>query len=228
MLQRPQPPRGSTTMTPTPPLHPDTSLDTRLDERRAEYRARKAHQAAVRAELAERRRHGLAQRHAQKLRNLAAAARAPVPDQDSRDTPTLLLTTTARHSCRRRRTPLTYREIAGEYVVVASGDGTPTDPEWYLNLTNNPNVHVHLRDESFPARARVANKTERTNLWPLLTEVCPNYDNHQTIMPHQISVVIISRKNNNAQLTEIPSAPPQPATAGRRSSFANPISSATV
>ncbi|HEX9337352.1 MAG TPA: hypothetical protein VF892_15765 [Pseudonocardiaceae bacterium] len=44
----------------------------RFDERRAEYRARKARDAAVRAEFAERRRHGLVLRHAQKLRNLAA------------------------------------------------------------------------------------------------------------------------------------------------------------
>jgi F420H(2)-dependent quinone reductase len=62
--------------------HPDSHLDfrpdSRLDERRAGYQARKAHLAAVRAELAERRRHGLVLRHAQKLRNLAAA-RDPVP-----------------------------------------------------------------------------------------------------------------------------------------------------
>ena len=45
---------------------------SRLDERAAEYRARKAHRAAVRAELAERRRHGLVLRHAQKRRHLAA------------------------------------------------------------------------------------------------------------------------------------------------------------
>lgn len=60
----------------------------RLAERRAAYLARKAHLAAVRAELAERRRHGLVLRHAQKLRNLAAAREQAAALTDPDDPPT--------------------------------------------------------------------------------------------------------------------------------------------
>jgi deazaflavin-dependent oxidoreductase (nitroreductase family) len=113
---------------------------------------------------------------------------------DWRGAPTLLLTTTGRRSGIQRRTALIYREVAGEYVVVASRGGAPTHPAWYLNLTDNPEVRLQVKDEEFAARARVANETERTKLWPLMTEVWPDYDNYQTKTNRQIPVVIISRK----------------------------------
>ena len=105
----------------------------------------------------------------------------------------LLLTTTGRRSGEPRRTALIYREVDGEYVVVASKGGAPQHPAWFLNLTAHPEVRLQVKDEEFPGRARIANDAERAKLWPLMTEVWPDYDNYQTKTNRQIPIVVITR-----------------------------------
>ena len=105
----------------------------------------------------------------------------------------LLLTTTGRHTGEARRTALIYREVDGEYVVVASKGGAPQHPAWFLNLTANPEVRLQVKDEEFAGRARVADEAERAKLWPLMTETWPDYDNYQTKTDRQIPIVVITR-----------------------------------
>jgi len=112
---------------------------------------------------------------------------------DWQGTTIVLLTTTGRRSGEARRTALIYREVDGEYVIVASKGGAPQHPAWFLNLTDNPEVRLQVKDEEFAGRARVADEAERAKLWPLMTEVWPDYDNYQTKTDRQIPVVVITR-----------------------------------
>jgi deazaflavin-dependent oxidoreductase (nitroreductase family) len=106
-------------------------------------------------------------------------------------TTTLLLTTIGRRSGTARRTALIFREVDGEYVVVGSKGGAPDHPAWVLNLTANPDVRVQVKDEEFAGRARVADEAERAKLWPLMTEVWPDYDDYQKKTDRDIPVVVL-------------------------------------
>jgi deazaflavin-dependent oxidoreductase (nitroreductase family) len=110
-----------------------------------------------------------------------------------RGTTILLLTTTGRKSGEERTTPLIYREVDGEYVVVASKGGTPDHPDWYLNLLDNPTVQVQIKGERFPVTARTAAPEEHDRLWELMNEVWPDYAGYQEKTDRPIPVVVLTR-----------------------------------
>lgn len=111
-----------------------------------------------------------------------------------RGTTTLLLTTTGRKSGKSYTTPLIYRRHGDDYVVVASKGGDARHPEWYLNLQANPRVKVQVLGDKFEANARTASPQEKAELWPLMTEVWPDYDEYQKRTDREIPVVILERR----------------------------------
>ena len=110
-----------------------------------------------------------------------------------RDTEILLLTTVGRKSGSTRTHALIFREIDGNYVIVASKGGNPQHPAWYLNLRDEPEVGVQVKGDRFTARARVAEGEERERLWRHMTEVWPDYDQYQTRTDREIPVVVLER-----------------------------------
>lgn len=108
--------------------------------------------------------------------------------------PSLVLTTTGRRSGQPRRTPLIFGEDAGRHAVVASFAGLPTHPAWYLNLEANPDVHVQVKHERFPARARTTTGAERARLWELMLGVYPPYAGYQAKTEREIPVVVLERR----------------------------------
>ncbi len=108
-------------------------------------------------------------------------------------TTVLLLTTTGRRSGEARTTPLIYRRHGDDYVVVASKGGAPQHPGWYLNLSADANVTVQVRGDRFNAKARTASAQERPELWRLMTESWPPYDEYQTKTDREIPVVVLER-----------------------------------
>src|SRR3990172_1480906 len=61
--------------------------------------------------------------------------------------PILLLTTTGRKTGRERTTPLLYYPDGDAMVIIASNNGNPQHPIWYLNLTADPKAQVQVRSE---------------------------------------------------------------------------------
>lgn len=106
---------------------------------------------------------------------------------------TLVLTTTGRKSGEQRRSAMIYGEHDGAYVVIASQGGAPTHPNWYHNLTANPEVEVQVGADRFKARARTAEGEERDRLWSVMTGVWPNFDVYQTRTDRIIPVVVLER-----------------------------------
>jgi deazaflavin-dependent oxidoreductase (nitroreductase family) len=106
---------------------------------------------------------------------------------------TLLLTTTGRKTGAQHTTPLIYARDGDRYVVVASRGGAPKHPAWYLNLRENPEVEVQVKDEVFGARARTAEGEERERLWAKANEVWPHYDAYARRTAREIPVVVLER-----------------------------------
>jgi deazaflavin-dependent oxidoreductase (nitroreductase family) len=105
----------------------------------------------------------------------------------------LLLHTKGRKSGREYVSPLIYREHHDGYVIVASKGGAPESPDWYRNLEADPVVEVQIKGERFAAKARTVSPDERPELWQLMTEVWPDYDNYQQKTDREIPVVVLER-----------------------------------
>ena len=110
-----------------------------------------------------------------------------------RGTTILLLTTTGRNSGRQRTTPLIHRTPGDSWVVVASKGGAPEHPDWYQNLQASPEATIQVKDETIPVRARTAQDAEREQLWALMAEVWPAYNDYQRKTTRQIPVVVFER-----------------------------------
>jgi deazaflavin-dependent oxidoreductase (nitroreductase family) len=105
--------------------------------------------------------------------------------------PTLLLTTRGRRSGALRRTPLIYTRDGDAYVVVASYGGSPEHPDWYFNLSDDPEVEIQVGDRVMPARAATAEGEDRERLWRQMTGIWPDYDKYQARTQRAIPVVTL-------------------------------------
>jgi deazaflavin-dependent oxidoreductase (nitroreductase family) len=112
---------------------------------------------------------------------------------DWQGTHTLILTTRGRHSGEQRSTPLIYGQHGDDYLVVASQGGAPNHPGWYLNLSENPEVEVQVKGDRFKARARTATPEEKPELWKIMTEQWPAYDEYQQRTDREIPLVVLER-----------------------------------
>jgi deazaflavin-dependent oxidoreductase (nitroreductase family) len=109
--------------------------------------------------------------------------------------PIVLLTIKGRKTGKERTTPLVYLPHDGRVFVFASKGGAPEDPGWYRNLAKNPDVEVQVRDEVFPAHARVATGEERDRLWELAAQQWPDYDGYQERTDREIPVIVLERES---------------------------------
>ena len=105
----------------------------------------------------------------------------------------LLLTTKGRKTGKPRTTPLIYAQDGDRYVIVASKGGAPKHPGWFENLSKDPQVELQVKDDVFPARARVAEGEERERLWQKANEVWPHYAEYQQKTDRRIPVVVLER-----------------------------------
>jgi deazaflavin-dependent oxidoreductase (nitroreductase family) len=106
---------------------------------------------------------------------------------------TLILTTTGRRSGEPRSTPLIYGKHGDDHVVVASKGGAPEAPAWYSNLVEQPAVQVQVRGDRFGARARTATAEEKPELWEMMAEIWPQYNQYQGKTDREIPVVVLER-----------------------------------
>jgi deazaflavin-dependent oxidoreductase (nitroreductase family) len=110
---------------------------------------------------------------------------------DWQGTQTLILTTTGRKSGKQRLTPLIYGRHGNDYLIVASKGGTPEDPDWYYNLSANPDVEIQVKGDKMHARARTATPAEKAEMWPIMTKEWPDYDEYQTKTDRDIPIVVV-------------------------------------
>jgi deazaflavin-dependent oxidoreductase (nitroreductase family) len=65
---------------------------------------------------------------------------------------------------------------------------------WYLNLVDNPEVEVQVKEEKIKARARTASAEEKPQLWRIMASIWPEYDRYQAKTTRDIPVVILERE----------------------------------
>lgn len=107
--------------------------------------------------------------------------------------PLLLLHTTGAKSGAERVTPLMYLPDDDRLIVFASKGGAPTDPDWYYNVVASPGVSVEVGDETFDARATVADDAERDSLFAEQARRYPQFQGYQDGIERTIPVVILER-----------------------------------
>ena len=104
----------------------------------------------------------------------------------------LLLTTRGRRTARLHTVPLLYLTDADRVVVIASYGGRAHYPDWYLNLTANPQVTVQLPLQGRTSRvARTADPEERAVWWPRIVEAYHGYATYQSWTEREIPVVFL-------------------------------------
>jgi deazaflavin-dependent oxidoreductase (nitroreductase family) len=109
--------------------------------------------------------------------------------------PVIIVTTRGNKSGKLRKTPLMRVEHDGEYALVASQGGSPTNPVWYYNLKADPEA-VTLQDgpEPFDAKVREVSGDERAAWWDRAVAAYPPYAEYQTKTDRVIPVFVASRR----------------------------------
>lgn len=106
--------------------------------------------------------------------------------------PCLLLTTTGRKSGKSRTLPLLYAKHDLGHVIIASKGGAPAHPAWYLNLSANATVDVQVAHDKFKAKAETVPEGElRDQLWEIMAEIWPSYNEYQAKTERKIPVVLL-------------------------------------
>ena len=108
--------------------------------------------------------------------------------------PTLLLTTTGRRTGEPRTSALIFGRDGDDYVVVASMGGAPRHPQWYLNISAQPEADIQVCGDRIPVVGRTAPPSEKRRLWQIVTGIWPNYDVYQSRTDREIPVVVLSPK----------------------------------
>jgi deazaflavin-dependent oxidoreductase (nitroreductase family) len=102
----------------------------------------------------------------------------------------IVLTTTGRKSGAPRTTPLTVTVDGDRLLLVASNGGARKHPDWYLNLTAEPDVVVQRGSRREPMRARTATPDERAELWGKVVATYGGYADYQRKTSREIPIVV--------------------------------------
>lgn len=106
--------------------------------------------------------------------------------------PLLLLHTTGAKSGLERINPMMYQDLGdGRVAVFASKAGADTNPDWYRNLTVNPDVVVEIGADTRAFRARTAPTSEREPIWSKQKADYPGFAGYEELTAREIPVVIL-------------------------------------
>ena len=109
----------------------------------------------------------------------------------------LILTTTGAKTGTPRENPLAFSKDDGNYVVVASKGGAPTNPAWYHNLRANPIVKVEALGETFEARARVIDaEQDYERLYREHARKMPGFNEYRQRTSRRIPVIVLERADS--------------------------------
>jgi deazaflavin-dependent oxidoreductase (nitroreductase family) len=75
-------------------------------------------------------------------------------------------------------------------LLVASKYGDDRNPQWYGNLTANPEVEILIDGQRRQLRARTATADERTKLWSEILKAYKGYGAYQEKTDREIPVVV--------------------------------------
>ena len=108
--------------------------------------------------------------------------------------PVIIVTNTGNKTGAIRKTPLMRVKDGGNYVLIGSQGGAPTDPVWVHNLRAQPAVEIRDHTVVQPMRVReVKDEAERSRLWQLAIAAYPPYAQYQERTARRIPVFVAGR-----------------------------------
>jgi deazaflavin-dependent oxidoreductase (nitroreductase family) len=105
----------------------------------------------------------------------------------------LILHTIGRKSGQERAIPIAYFNYGEAYLIVASNWGKDKNPDWYLNLKQNPHAGLEITGQLIPVKAREAQGEEYNRLWEFATRRNPPYLDYQKMTSRPIPIMIFER-----------------------------------
>lgn len=103
----------------------------------------------------------------------------------------VVLTMRAKAPGKVRKVPLMRVEHEGSYAAFASIGGAPKNPQWYYNITRDPEIDLMDGTKSTPMRARLLEGDERRLWWDRGVAAYPPYEEYQTKTTREIPVFIL-------------------------------------
>jgi deazaflavin-dependent oxidoreductase (nitroreductase family) len=82
-------------------------------------------------------------------------------------------------------------EHGGDYAVVASQGGAPTNPLWFYNLVADPHVELQDGPTKSDRVARQLDGDERSTWWERAVAAYPDYADYQTKTDRLIPVFVL-------------------------------------
>ena len=76
---------------------------------------------------------------------------------------------------------------------MASKGGSPASPDWYFNLTANPDVTVQIKGEKFPPTPAPRRRRREPAMWDHMVEVWPDYADYPKKTDRTIPIVVLER-----------------------------------
>jgi deazaflavin-dependent oxidoreductase (nitroreductase family) len=109
--------------------------------------------------------------------------------------PIIIVTARGNKSGKVRKFALMRVEHDGEYALVASKGGSPTNPVWYYNLKADPSA-IAIQDgpQPFDAEVREVTGQERSDWWTRAVAAFPPYAEYQTKTDREIPVFVATRR----------------------------------
>jgi deazaflavin-dependent oxidoreductase (nitroreductase family) len=107
--------------------------------------------------------------------------------------PILLLTTKGAKSGLPRTSPMMYLPDGDRVLVFASYAGAPSNPDWYRNLSVNPDVTVEVGTQTYAATAQDVTGPERDALYAKQAALYPGFADYERKTTRVIPVVALNR-----------------------------------
>jgi deazaflavin-dependent oxidoreductase (nitroreductase family) len=111
--------------------------------------------------------------------------------------PMLLLHTTGARSGRLRINPMMYLADGEDYLVFASKAGADSNPDWYWNLTANPDVSAEVGEETIVLHASELTGAERDEKYRIQAERYPGFAGYQKKTSRTIPVIRLTRRTRD-------------------------------
>ena len=108
--------------------------------------------------------------------------------------PLVLLHTTGAKSGLEHINPMVGMPDGDRIIVFASKGGAPQHPDWFINLTANPEVVVEYGVETFKVTAVVLAEPERTELYNKIAAQYPRFAEYAQKTTRVIPVVALIRR----------------------------------
>ena len=106
----------------------------------------------------------------------------------------VLIDTIGRKTGMTRTVPIACYPYQDSVVVVASNNGLPKDPVWWINLRSHPEVEVQLGAERYIVIAEQLSSAQKEAVWPDIIRINPRQKGYAKIAGRDLPVIYLKRK----------------------------------